>query len=233
MAISQKTRKHLWAKSGNRCANCLCELFQEVVPNQHTNIGEECHIISSKSNGPRHKKLEDGFDEYDNLILLCKIHHKWIDDLPLTFTEEVIRYLKVQHENKVKKSIGENSKSIPQFISIITSGKELMNIISDTFGSRMSYDEIETKEQADFLGPILSEIFDYGEIIDVTTTVAQKIKIELRINEILSELDEQGYYLFGKKSIGKVNLMGKVHEDIIFSEIIVSKNKEIKYVVQE
>ncbi len=235
MAISQKTRKHLWAKSGNRCAFCLSELFQEVVPNKHSNIGEECHIISSKANGPRPKNLIHGYDEFDNLILLCKIHHKWIDDLPETFTEEVVRYLKVQHENKVRNAINEESrtKPKPQFISIITSGKELLNIIIDTYGSRMSYDEIETEEQAEFLGDILAEIFDYGDVIDLTTTIDVKLKIELRLNQILKELREKGYYLYGKKFVGRVKLMGEMQDDWIFSEIIVSKKNEIKYYIED
>jgi len=231
MAIGQKTRKHLWAKSGNRCAFCLCELFQEVVPNIHSNIGEECHIISSKEDGPRHKHLINGYDGFDNLILLCSIHHKWIDDLPETFTEEVVRFLKTQHEIKVKDSIkDENEKSEkPQFISIITSGKELLNIISDTYGSRMSYDEITSEEQAEFLGDILAEIFDYGEEVDLLTTIDIKMRIELRLNQILKELNEHGYYLYGKKIVGKIKVMEQIHENCIFSQIIVSKRPEIRY----
>ena len=33
MSISDKERKELWAKSGNRCAICKAELFQSVDGN--------------------------------------------------------------------------------------------------------------------------------------------------------------------------------------------------------
>lgn len=81
MGISDKTRKNLWAKSGNRCSICKTELFSGQKNEDEFNIGEECHIISSKQNGPRYKSNLDNYDTYDNLILLCRNHHKEIDEL--------------------------------------------------------------------------------------------------------------------------------------------------------
>ena len=77
MAISNKDRKNLWAKSGNRCAICKTELFNKTVNTDEFNIGEECHIISSQKRGPRYKELEN-YDTSDNLVLLCRNHHKVI-----------------------------------------------------------------------------------------------------------------------------------------------------------
>ncbi len=54
MPISNKTRKFLWSKSGNRCAICKTELFTNKADKDDLNIGEECHIISFKKNEPRH-----------------------------------------------------------------------------------------------------------------------------------------------------------------------------------
>ena len=55
MAITNKTRKLLWGRSGNRCAFCKIELVAEKDHNNvNLNLGEECHIISSKIKGPRH-----------------------------------------------------------------------------------------------------------------------------------------------------------------------------------
>lgn len=50
MPISSKTRKILWAKSGNRCAICKIELIhQEKGSTDKTVIGEECHIVGQKN----------------------------------------------------------------------------------------------------------------------------------------------------------------------------------------
>ncbi|MBY5958222.1 HNH endonuclease [Membranicola marinus] len=84
IGISSKTRKNLCAKSGNRCSICRTELFAKKFKSDEENIGEECHIISSKQNGPRH---HPNLDDYDNLILLCRNHHKEIDEISETFSQ--------------------------------------------------------------------------------------------------------------------------------------------------
>ena len=66
-------------------------------------VGDECQIISSKPNGPRYDPefQPEDFDSYSNLILLCRVHHKMIDDQPETFTSDILRQLKANHERWV------------------------------------------------------------------------------------------------------------------------------------
>ena len=51
-------------------------------------VGDECHIVSGKPNGPRYGPTfpVDELDSFSNLILLCRVHHKMIDDQSETFT---------------------------------------------------------------------------------------------------------------------------------------------------
>ena len=204
MAISDKIRKMLWAKSGNRCAICKIELVAEKELDGKFNIGEECHIISSKTKGPRYKPSLDDYDTFDNLLLLCRNHHKEIDTVIDTYSEELLRYMKQNHENWVQKTLEKelNSKVNEQvrFLTRITSGKELMNIIFNASAYRMDHDEIGTKEEADYIGGILQTFFDYGEISDVVE-VHDKVKISLEFNVLLEELEQKGYFLFGESNI--------------------------------
>ncbi|MDB2656494.1 HNH endonuclease [Crocinitomicaceae bacterium] len=134
MAISDRTRKLLWAKSGNRCAICKTELLSKK-DSEDFNIGEECHIISAKPNGPRHKAGFGEYDSVDNLILLCRNHHREIDELTDSYTEELLRYMKMNHENWVQKTIKDaietEKEEAPRFLIRVTSGKELMNILNE------------------------------------------------------------------------------------------------------
>src|SRR5690606_6138809 len=136
MAITDKTKKSLWAKSGNRCSICKTLLFTSNKDQNEFNIGEECHIISSKEKGPRYEPSLDDYDIYNNLILLCRNHHKEIDELTDTYTEELLRYIKTNHENWVQSTINNainnGDKNKPKFLIRITSGKDLFNIISGT-----------------------------------------------------------------------------------------------------
>ncbi|NQY54565.1 MAG: hypothetical protein HRT42_13450 [Campylobacteraceae bacterium] len=204
MAISNKTRKNLWAKSGNRCSVCKIELFSEKKSKDKFNIGEECHIISSKVSGPRYKSNMDDYDTFDNLLMLCRNHHKEIDELTDTYTEELLRYIKQNHENWVNDTLNneinsENNEKV-RLLTRITSGKELMNIIFNAFGYRTDHDEIETEEEADYIGGILQTFVDYVEISDLIE-VHEKVKISLEFNELLKELEEKGYFLFGERSL--------------------------------
>ncbi|MCP1311300.1 HNH endonuclease signature motif containing protein, partial [Paenibacillus tyrfis] len=101
MSISDKTRKILWGRSGNRCSICRLELIiDETDKDDSSIVGEECHIISGQCNGPRYDpgRSKDEIDSYENLILLCRIHHKMIDNQPETFTETIIKQIKINHE---------------------------------------------------------------------------------------------------------------------------------------
>ena len=205
MAISDKTRKKLWAKSGNRCSICKTELFSNKEKAEDLNIGEECHIISSKPKGPRHKKSLDDYDLYDNLILLCRNHHKEIDELTDTYTEELLRYIKQNHENWVNTSLNDSKakKEKPKFISRITSGKELLNIISDSYGYRTDYDEVDNEEDANFIGGVLQELTDYGDISGMVE-VYEKVKMAIDLSKLIDQIEEKGYYLFAEDNIEKI-----------------------------
>lgn len=107
MAISDKTRKGLWGRSGNRCAICKTELVLEKDPyDKQLNVGEECHIISQQTNGPRHRLIDNfDYDSGDNLLLMCCNHHKEIDTRIESFPEEKLKEIKVSHEKWVKENL--------------------------------------------------------------------------------------------------------------------------------
>ncbi|WP_407637566.1 HNH endonuclease [Cohnella kolymensis] len=101
----------LWGRSGNRCSICKQELvLDETDLDDASVIGEECHIISEKDNGPRHRNdyPTDQFDSYENLLLLCRVHHKMVDDQKETYTEDILRQLKNNHEKWVTERLNKD-----------------------------------------------------------------------------------------------------------------------------
>lgn len=141
MAISEKSRKILWGRSGNRCAVCRTELVLEKDPfNKHLNIGEECHIISKQPNGPRHKAIVNfDYDSNDNLLLLCCNHHKMVDEQTEAYPEDKLIAIKTDHENWVKANLdGTNNyeevapkSKLSELLDFVTSKHDIeMNIKS-------------------------------------------------------------------------------------------------------
>jgi len=62
--------------------------------------GDVCHIKAENSGGPRYDfaQTEDQRRAFENLLLLCKVHHQIIDSDPSTFTVDRLRDMKARHE---------------------------------------------------------------------------------------------------------------------------------------
>jgi len=195
MSISEKVRKELWAKSGNRCAICKIELFNSISK-EDFNIGEECHIISSKVSGPRHELYYD-YDSYDNLILLCRNHHKEIDDCVnlKTYTKDKLRSLKKQHENWVNQQLSTEDSG---FLQLIKNGRELISVLTNcTVACFKSNDELKNIEEVDFIGGVWQEIFDFIDVYyelepsDIT-------RMEFLFSQMIKELETKGFAIYAR-----------------------------------
>ena len=83
----QPTVKRLFALSGNRCAfpDCPTRLVDQDTG---TILGEICHIKGEKPTAARYDPDQDNEARhgFDNLILMCRNHHKIIDDNPEKYT---------------------------------------------------------------------------------------------------------------------------------------------------
>ncbi len=90
MSIGVRDRKMLWGRARNECAYLSCT--QELIPDladadavggvaSPVVLGEEAHIRSGQTDGPRYDAdyAPELIDIYDNLILLCGTHHTLID----------------------------------------------------------------------------------------------------------------------------------------------------------
>jgi hypothetical protein len=83
-------------------------------------VGDECHIIARNSNGPRGNPSvsEEDLDNYENLILLCRTHHKLVDDQPNTYTVNYLNKVKDDHERWVHSSLQLNGSELGSDLNI-------------------------------------------------------------------------------------------------------------------
>jgi hypothetical protein len=75
-------------------------------------IGEVCHIKAKSPGGPRYDEdyPEEFRESYDNLLLMCRIHHKIVDDHPEIYSVEKLRTIKVDHETWVDSQLSGKEK---------------------------------------------------------------------------------------------------------------------------
>jgi len=110
MAITLKTRKMLWGRAANRCAFTSCRrelVIDGTQTDDESLIGEECHIVAERPDGPRGDSplTPEQRDHYGNLVLLCAVHHKVVDDQPGEYTVEHLQQVKTNHESWVKDTL--------------------------------------------------------------------------------------------------------------------------------
>jgi len=197
MSITEKVRKDLWAKSGNRCAICRKELFSRIDKDDF-NVGEECHIVSSQPNGPRHIENYGEYDSFENIILLCRNHHKEIDDpanLNIYSIEKLIE-IKKQHEKWVSQSLADEKNVV---LNLIRNGTDLVSIIGNGAVGLYKYnDEIKSMEEAELIGGTWQEISDFMDL-SLDLEPIEITKMEFFFSEIVNNLDKSGFLMYGRR----------------------------------
>lgn len=99
--VSGPVIKRLFAESGNLCAfpKCQTRLIHE---DSGVVVGEMCHIQGKEPGGPRHNPNQSPAerDGYENLILLCSVHHKVVDDDFEAYSVERLATMKKTHRDR-------------------------------------------------------------------------------------------------------------------------------------
>lgn len=108
MTISVKTQKMLWGRAASRCALCRKELVMDAtLTDDESLVGEACHIVAAEADGPRGNSplTREERDKYANLILLCNVHHKQIDDQTGEYSIGRLVEVKTVHETWVRQQL--------------------------------------------------------------------------------------------------------------------------------
>ena len=114
MSLSNKTLKMLWGRAAGRCSHPDCRMdvfFEESEADTPTLVGENCHIIAEKDGGSCSDSSVplDQKNSYSNLILMCRNHHKIIDDPEngeREYSIERLHQIKHDHEAWVRDQLG-------------------------------------------------------------------------------------------------------------------------------
>jgi hypothetical protein len=89
--------KRLFAHSGNRCAfpKCTTPVFLDGIL-----VGKVCHIKGAKLGSARYHEHQSDEERhaYENLIVMCGVHHDVIDSDDVSYTVQRLHQIKEQHE---------------------------------------------------------------------------------------------------------------------------------------
>lgn len=214
MSITNKTRKVLWGRSGNRCAICKNEIVIDATAQDYESIiADGCHIISSRPNGPRHDPSfpPEELDSYDNLILLCRTHHKMVDDQTATFSSDILRQMKTNHELWVSQKLTKEEKpepvrfrrlekNVPDFLFRLTTGKEVLDLVSNAMAYAFDHDELQSQEEVDLIGGFLQLAQDWGDL-SANLEAGERVQTAYELTESLQAIEDAGFLVFGGREL--------------------------------
>ena len=96
---SLPTIKRLYSVSGNKCAFPKCSTpLVDAISGKVT--GRICHIKASSAGGPRYDAAQSNQEKhgFDNLVLMCPVHHDVIDADEEAYTVGRLQKIKKEHE---------------------------------------------------------------------------------------------------------------------------------------
>ena len=214
MPVSDKTRKVLWGRSGNRCAICKHELIIDATTGSSESvIGEECHIISARPAGPRYDSTypQEKLDECENLILLCRIHHKMIDDQSDSYTAVILQQMKSNHEIWVSQKLKDEypfkpvtirrlKNNIPTQLMRLNSGKEITNLLINTAVLNTDEDELNNEQEVQLVSDFLQTLQD---LLDLSSEFGPSdwVRESFSLSQTLNDLEEKGFLVYGAKEL--------------------------------
>jgi phage FluMu protein Com len=117
-SISADSTLRLWVLAGGRCEYCNRYLLEDAYTAYPLNLAERAHIVgaTTASGSPRgnHRLPVGERDDPDNLMLLCREHHRLIDRLIEEHSVDFLRHLKRSHEERVRHqtSLGDNRETL-------------------------------------------------------------------------------------------------------------------------
>jgi hypothetical protein len=143
MTPSQPTVKRLFAMSGNKCAFSDCR--NPIWNEEGILIGEMCHIEARSPQGPRYntKQTEEEREGFENLLLLCGIHHPVIDKDYESYTVAKLKKIKADHEQKYINGIWPTDEVFDKLFRAITNNDKTTTKINKEIYINMFKSEIE------------------------------------------------------------------------------------------
>jgi hypothetical protein len=171
MPITDRTRKILWIRAGGRCSICREQLVIDAMDDDDdpSVFGEECHIVARSPGGPRAAEIED-MDGYDNLILLCRKHHKQVDDQRSHFTVDRLKQIKREHEQMEANRSGavrlirDPTRPTPKVLKVCLTGEALWESVNGACIFYPSYPSGQNDDQAEAVDSLLDDLRDWIDV---------------------------------------------------------------------
>jgi hypothetical protein len=163
-------------------------------------FGEEAHIVGKSPNGPRAGNIPN-VDSYANLILLCRKHHKQVDDQVGHYTVERLKEIKRQHEEWVASQtsdpgpvrlIPDPARPSKKMLTLVTNGTALWRFVRGaySFFPKSSYGLSDEHEE--LIAAFFDNLRDWLDAGDLDS-YREELHARRALDESIEELTMAGF----------------------------------------
>ncbi len=221
MVLSDRTRKILWQRSGNRCAVCRCELAMDSAAIDSGAIaGYECLIESEDTSFESHTSLTV---EATDLLLLCPNHHTAIRSQSEIYPIERLREIKQLHEAWVQETSQVELKASdhePFLLYRIQTGKYLISMLHDSHASVFNHDPLEEGYETELVNGFFRLVQDHINLWDHFGSPDQT-QAETHLDKAIWQLETNGFLVYGCQRQEPYQMAGVVMENWCMAYLLV------------
>ena len=247
MTLTDRTRKILWGRSGNRCALCRHLLSVDGTQDDPASVvGDECHIVGQSPHGPRACAIApEMLDSEENLILLCRTDHKRVDDQTNYFSSARLRAIKTAHEAWVHTTLATRppqsfeariraGDSRTQRLRLIATGSELYGLVAGAMAYDFDHDDLRDDVEVDLVAGFLQSLQEHGEAGDDLES-GDRVRARFALAGEIKTIEEAGFVVFGSQMQRALDLNDKslpwpvaVVRVKRFSDLLMNTIKEVE-----
>jgi hypothetical protein len=157
---------------------------------------------------------EEMVDQPENLLLLCRVHHKMVDDQFETYSAQMLKTLKANHERWVSTTLTGNpslppsrvvriAANIPTHLVRLTSGSDVFGLLSSGHAFLFEQDELGSAGEVELVANFFQEAQDWGDLAS-DLEAGDRVKAAHRISKLVQELQESQLLLFGAREVRRL-----------------------------
>ena len=144
----------LWLRAAGRCEfrGCNKRLWLDDLTKDPCNLANIAHIVSDSPDGPRGDTVRSPqlAGKIENLMLLCRDHHKVIDSKELVpqYSEDLLQNMKIAHESRIEMVTGiKEEKAVHTVACAATIGETLPPIDANELNRALLLDFYPAEER--------------------------------------------------------------------------------------
>jgi len=133
-----------------------------------------------------------------------------VDDQTETYTTELLRDLKRNHEKWVEGRLKTHepepvrvrriSANVPTALRRITSGKELLQVTSGSFAHTFDHDSDLSEDEAALIGSFAQNVIDFGEFAS-DMEIPERMRTTATIEQMLNGIHDSGFMVFAAREV--------------------------------